>query len=217
MRTVKEDNVRLLRRILVSYNDFKQAVDISSHILRAKLHRVYPEKDRHILQALNCAMIIAYARPFSGNRGSKTMLPGLPERFLNGLAAGELVLHKIIVKDRNELLAHSDHSAWHLRLCVIRSHGHSTLVPLHQDVRAPLDKSTRRCSRKWRTSLWRPSLRNVALLRRSYLTYCRPYRLRMVASRAMNRLGDTADGSVDRGAGTPPEVAGRWGLCVSKL
>ena len=38
--------------------------------LTAKLHHGYPEKDRHILQALNCAMIIAYARPFSGNRGS---------------------------------------------------------------------------------------------------------------------------------------------------
>jgi hypothetical protein len=47
MKTGKEEQVRLLRRILVSYNDFKQAAHISSHILAAKLHRDYPEKDRH--------------------------------------------------------------------------------------------------------------------------------------------------------------------------
>lgn len=102
MKTGKEDKVRLLRRILVSYNDFKQAVDISGHILKAKFHRDFPEKDRHVLQALNCAMIIAYARPFSGNRGSKTMLPALPERFLTGFAPDEWVLHKVVMKDRNE-------------------------------------------------------------------------------------------------------------------
>jgi hypothetical protein len=140
MKTPKEDKVRLLRRILVSYNDFKQAVDISSHILKAKFHRDYPKKDRHILQALNSAMIIAYARPFSGNRGSKTMLPALPESFLTPLAPDERALHKVVMKDRNEVLAHSDHSAWRLRLSVMTSSGHPMLVPLHQDVKAPLDE-----------------------------------------------------------------------------
>jgi hypothetical protein len=140
MKTAKEDKVRLLRRILVSYNDFKQAVGISSRILETKFHRDYPEKDRHILQALNCAMLIAYARPFSGNRGSKMMLPALPERFLAGFAPDERALHKVVMKDRNEVLAHSDHSAWHLRLSVITSSGRPMLVPLHHDVRAPLDE-----------------------------------------------------------------------------
>jgi hypothetical protein len=141
VKTDKEEKVRLLRRILVSYNDFKQATDISSHILAANLHRDYPEKNRHILQALNCAMIIAYARPFSGNTGSKTMLAALPERFLGGFASDERALHQVVMKDRNEVLAHSDHSAWLLRLSVIRSAGRNpTLVPLHRDTRAPLDK-----------------------------------------------------------------------------
>lgn len=141
MKTGKEEKVRLLRRILVSCNDFKQAGDISSHILAAKLHRDYPEKDRHILQALNCAMIIAYARPFSGNRGSKFTLAALPQRFLSGFAPDERALHQVVLKDRNEVLAHSDHSAWRLRLSVVRSSGRSPmLVPLHADTRAPLDE-----------------------------------------------------------------------------
>jgi hypothetical protein len=141
MKTGKEEKVRLLRRILVSYNDFKQAAHISSHILAPKLHRDYPEKDRHILQALNCAMIIAYARPFSGNRGSKTMLAALPERVLNAFTTDERVLHQVVMKDRNELLAHSDQRAWCLRLSVIKSSGRTPmLVPLHRDTAAPLDE-----------------------------------------------------------------------------
>jgi hypothetical protein len=141
MKTDKEKEIRLFRRILVSYNDFKQATDISSHILEAKLHYDYPKRDQHILQALNCAMIVAYARPFSGNRGSKTMLPALPERFLDGFTSEERELHGAVMGDRNQLLAHSDHSAWHLRLSVMRSSAHNPmLVPLHHDVRAPLDE-----------------------------------------------------------------------------
>jgi hypothetical protein len=141
MKTGKDEQVRLFRRILVSYNDFKQATDISSHILTANFHRDYPERDRHVLQAFNCAMIIAYARPFSGNRGSKSMLAALPERFLSGFTSDERTLHHVVLKDRNEVLAHSDHSAWRLRLSVVTSAGRRPmLVPLHQDVRAPLDE-----------------------------------------------------------------------------
>jgi hypothetical protein len=144
-KSSKQENLQLLRRIFVSYSDFQQAAAIASHILVAELHRDYPDKDRHILQALNCAMIVAYARPFSGNRGSKTMLPALPERFLSGFTPDERALHKIVMKDRNEALAHSDHAAWHLRLCFMRSPGRRPmLAPLHRDTRAPLDdKHTR--------------------------------------------------------------------------
>lgn len=141
MKTGEEEaKVRLLRRVFVSYNDFKQAAHISSHILTAKLHHGYPENDRHILQALNCAMVIAYARPFSGNRGSETMLPELPKRFLRGFTSDERALHKVVMKDRNEVLAHSDSTAWHLRLSVVRSPGRAMLAPLHHDTTAPLDE-----------------------------------------------------------------------------
>jgi len=140
LRIKQEAKVRLFRRIFVSYNDFKQAAHISHHILAAKLHDDYPEKDRHILQGLNCAMIVAYARPFSGNRGSETMMPALPERFLRGFSPEERALHKVVMKDRNELLAHSDSAAWRLRLSVIRSSGRTMLAPLHHDTTAPLDE-----------------------------------------------------------------------------
>ena len=69
------------------------------------------------------------------------MLPALPERFLSGFAHDERALHQVAMKDRNELLAHSDHSAWRLRLCVIKPPGRiPTLVPFHRDTRAPFDE-----------------------------------------------------------------------------
>jgi hypothetical protein len=136
--TAEEAKVRLFRRIFVSYNDFKQAADISSHILSEKLHGDYPERNRHLLQALNCAMIIAYARLFSSNAGAETMLPELPHRFLNGFSSEERGLHDVVMKDRNEVLAHSDCAAWNLRLSVIRFPGPAMLAPLHHDTTAPL-------------------------------------------------------------------------------
>jgi len=136
----EEAQIRLLRRLLVSYNDFEHAAHISSHILTAKLHDNYPDKDRHILQGLNCAMIIAYARPFSGNKGSEITLPELPQRFLRGFSPDERALHQVVMKDRNTLLAHSDSTAWNLRLSVVRSPDRAMLVPLHHDTTAPLDE-----------------------------------------------------------------------------
>jgi hypothetical protein len=142
--TEEESKVRLFRRILVSYNDFKQAAEISTHILSERLHDDYPEKNRHLLQALNCAMIVAYARPFSGNKGAENMLPELPDRFLGGFSSEERGLHDVVMKDRNEALAHSDVAAWNLRLSVIRSPGRAMLAPLHHDTMAPLDEEPTR-------------------------------------------------------------------------
>jgi hypothetical protein len=140
----QEARVRLFRRLLVSYNDFEQSSHLSSHILNAKLHDRYPEQDRHVLQALNCAMIVAYARPFSINRGSSNTLPSLPSRFLKTLAHDERELHRIVIRDRNEVLAHSDASAWNLRLGFIRTGERAILAPIHHDTRAPLtEQSTR--------------------------------------------------------------------------
>ena len=140
----QDATVRLFRRLLLSYNDFKQLAHISSYILTAKLHDSYSEKDRHLLQALNCAMIVGYARPFSGNEGSPVMLPGLPERFLKPLTPEERDLHNVVMKDRNEVLAHSDSAAWNLRLSVMRSPGRAMLAPVHHDTAAPLNEQPTR-------------------------------------------------------------------------
>lgn len=47
MTSPKKAKIQLFRRILVSYNDFKQFTDIANHALNSNLHCGYPEKGRH--------------------------------------------------------------------------------------------------------------------------------------------------------------------------
>ena len=136
--------MRLFRRLLVSYNDFKKAADIAGVILSERLYAGPHATKRHLWEGLNCAMVIAYARPFSGNRQSEMMLPSLPARFLEHLSLQERGLHDIVMTDRNEALAHSDATAWNLRLSVIRTTKSSMLAPFHQNTQAPLEEEPTR-------------------------------------------------------------------------
>lgn len=107
--------LRQFYRLLMSYNDFKQANEIATYILDEKLHDNV-SKNRVLIEALNCAMIVAYARPFSGNdQKIEIKIPDLPENILNGLTDEELEIHNVVLEDRNKVLAHSDSEAHSLR------------------------------------------------------------------------------------------------------
>lgn len=138
-----EGKLRQFHRLLISHLDFEQAFLISSHVLEADLPSRYPRETRILLQALNCAMIVAYCRPFSGNDpGAAPKIPDLPDRFLKIFTEKERELHKVVMTDRNAVLAHSDSRAWEMEPQVLRVRGKKdTLVlPQHNDVRAPLTK-----------------------------------------------------------------------------
>lgn len=123
-------------RLLLSYGDFKQAHYIASYILDQKLHE---SEDRRILEALNCAMIVSYCRPFSGSdRGIETKVPKLPASFLKGVPESEREIHEVVLKDRNTLLAHSDSSAAQLQPEVWKIKDKQILIPWQNDRRAPL-------------------------------------------------------------------------------
>ena len=139
--------LKLLSRLLISYNDFHHASRIASYILEHRLHdkvnRLHGRRRYRIKllwEALNSAMIVAYCRPFSGNDpGPTDTLGNLPGRFLKGLSAEELEVHQTALNDRNQLLAHSDSEAWNMRPFFFKgASGSPLLVPLHSDVRAPL-------------------------------------------------------------------------------
>ena len=105
--------IRQFYRILLSYGDFKQAKYTASYILENKLHDM---KDRRLLESLNCAMIVAYCRPFSGNdRSIHPKIPDLPTSFLKGIPKEEIEIHKVVLEDRNTLIAHSDSLAAQLQ------------------------------------------------------------------------------------------------------
>ena len=128
--------LRQFYRILLSYGDFKQAKFTASYILEEKLHEM---EDRRLLESLNCAMIIAYCRPFSGNdRGINPKIPDLPSSFLKNVPQDEIDIHKVVLEDRNTLLAHSDSFASQLQPEVWNLNGIRVLVPFQNDRRAPL-------------------------------------------------------------------------------
>lgn len=102
--------LRLFNRILISYNDFKQAHEIASLLLDGDLYRNYPKENRHLVIALNMAAVVAYSRPFL-NSGSDLAHNRLPGRVLGILNSEELALHETVIEDRNTMMAHSDADA----------------------------------------------------------------------------------------------------------
>jgi hypothetical protein len=130
--------LRQFYRLLLSYGDFKQAHYIASYILDQKLHN---SEDRRLLEALNCAMVVSYCRPFSGSdRGIETKVPNLPASFLKGVPESEREIHEVVLKDRNTLLAHSDSSAAQLQPEVWKIKDKQILIPWQNDRQAPLTK-----------------------------------------------------------------------------
>ncbi len=130
--------LRQFYRLILSYGDFKQAHYISSYILLNKLH---DSEDRRLLEALNCAMIISYCRPFSGNdRSFDSKIPDLPSSLLKNLTDDEKEIHEIALADRNTLLAHSDSCAHDLQPEVWTIKDTKILMPVKNDTRAPLTK-----------------------------------------------------------------------------
>jgi hypothetical protein len=143
----KQVRLKLLYRLLISYNDFHQAAQIASYIIENRLqHKCDTLRGKRrfrikmLWQALNCAMIVSYCRPFSGNdRRTQHKIPDLPKRFLRALDPEHRRVHETAMQDRNTLLAHSDSDAWNLRAYFFETApGRRMLVPVHHDTRAPL-------------------------------------------------------------------------------
>jgi hypothetical protein len=107
-----DGKMRQFKRALMSCADFKHAKLASSYILSEGLHEKYPEKSYIVLEALNCSMIVAYCRPFSGNdSGCEHPVPDIPSRLLKVLNEEERIVHDAVMHDRNTVLAHSDSDA----------------------------------------------------------------------------------------------------------
>ncbi len=120
-------------RVLMSYIDFQQTHDIADQILKGNLHRRYPGKNRIKLEALNSAMVVAYSRPFSGNRS----IPDLPNRFIRHLSKDEKEIHTAVLDDRNSVIAHSDGESWSMRSYYEEIGDNRILIPLHNGVHRP--------------------------------------------------------------------------------
>ena len=102
--------VRVLNRLLISYNDFKQTHEISGLLLEGDLYEKYPRENRHLVIALNMAAVVAYSRPFVKNRGELAH-NRLPSGVLRILTEREREIHDTVLEDRHTMMAHSDADA----------------------------------------------------------------------------------------------------------
>ena len=120
--------LKLFNRILISYNDFKQAHEIASLLIEGNLYDKYPEENRCLVIALNMAAIIAYARPFLDSKGelAHNRLPG---KVLKILSEEEKIVHKTVLEDRNTMMAHSDADANLSIPYVLKIANRSIIVP----------------------------------------------------------------------------------------
>lgn len=139
-------------RVLISYNDYKQANEIANLILSEKYYEKYfvsddtydekhAYKNKILGEALNCAMIIAYCRPYSGNdKKNNYKIPDLPKKLLKGFSKEERRIHDLIFDERNKILAHSDSSEWEMNPYFLKfeNQERKILIPASRDVRAPL-------------------------------------------------------------------------------
>jgi hypothetical protein len=106
---VDEEEFRLFNRLLLSYNDFKQAHEVASVLIEGKYYEKYPE-NRTVVHALNLAVIVAYSRPFKVSRG-QLALKTLPKEILSGFDNEKMKIHQQVLKDRDTMMAHSDADA----------------------------------------------------------------------------------------------------------
>lgn len=85
-----------MRRIALSVGDLADA--------RAFLE-LRKSSDQEVIKAAECAFIIAYSRPFSGNTRSA---PDLPSGSMQDFSESERLLHGQVVKHRDMAIAHSE-------------------------------------------------------------------------------------------------------------
>lgn len=155
-----QGRMRQYWRILLSYGDFKHAKLVAEHILSNRLHEKSSEESYVTLPALNCSMIIAYARPFSGNsgRGPKA-IPDLPGRFLRLLTLEEKQVHETALYDRNKFFAHTDTEAANLEPVLLQiSEDREMVVPLVNWRMAPLELAPTRFLLSAATKLFEATL-----------------------------------------------------------
>ena len=140
-----DGKMKLFYRLIISYQDFDQCYNFADLVLKEKLHYrninlrgKSKYRIRILTEALNCAMIQAYCRPFSGNdKRVEGKITDLPNRFLRIYNKDEKQLHNILLEKRNKLLSHSDSDAWNLRPHY-RNDAPGVLIPLTSATRIPL-------------------------------------------------------------------------------
>jgi hypothetical protein len=103
------------RRMLLSAWDLSTAAEYASLLIdllkQRSVERGVPQQ---LINALHTALIVTYARPFSGNRSDGQTAATVSLRTLFKMSAEQRLLHRMLLDQRNRAVAHSDPSTWQL-------------------------------------------------------------------------------------------------------
>ena len=109
VKTELEPQLRLYRRLWISYRDFDEARATLDEILKSKLPYPRHKEPNALLVALTTALIVSYARPFINSRGQSTVAERtVPGSLLRVLTSREREMHDALIEMRNREVAHSD-------------------------------------------------------------------------------------------------------------
>ena len=122
--------------------DLGHAAECARQILQRDLHSATEREDKRLLRCLNTALIVSYARPFSGNKGSPDVRKKLPPEYLDVLSDEQRKLHNYLVESRNQDHAHSDAKGMDMTVRVATIRSVPIAVPISRDGSAPLPRES---------------------------------------------------------------------------
>jgi hypothetical protein len=128
-----------IRRLLISMWDLNSAASYASvlvHLGRRAMHEGVMT-DLHRETALT-AMVVTYARPFSGNRSDPLTAGSVRLSTLIGLSPSQRALHDRLVSLRNRAFAHADPDEWRV---THRVQPNGSLLPIVRDPRVPMRRA----------------------------------------------------------------------------
>ncbi|URK18401.1 hypothetical protein M9H61_02520 [Thalassospira sp. GO-4] len=109
-----EEKLEFLRRLIVSQADL-QIASSALAFLEVEESRKYSKPELRKLKCFETTFIVAYARPFSANKGGRYRSLS-PKRLGFNWSDEERHMHDYIIGLRNKIYAHSDEDFAHVRL-----------------------------------------------------------------------------------------------------
>ena len=134
--------MRLLKRLVISQNDLSHTQWYANLILSKNLHHSNLDENNYLHRALNTALIVSYWRPFSNNYESvnKDKLKKLTEKFLSDFTRDEKNFHNQIGMLRNKEVAHSEAGRHQVKVNVVNFSDAPLAIPISRNAYIPLDQ-----------------------------------------------------------------------------
>jgi hypothetical protein len=98
----------VFKRLHISLFDLGAAARFTARLAGVGSFANAPALDGTTREGLQVALVISYARPFSGNRRTSDVEPTLPAAFLSQLCERHRTLHGKLLSLRDQEFAHSD-------------------------------------------------------------------------------------------------------------